>query len=250
MINDNDNKKYYAINLTEGRIWIIFILLLVLITTAFFVAVIIIKNNLNKNDNTLSYKSSSSNPAYFDYHGELGIEDQIINSENKINDSNNTESTPDELKIQLVEKKDDENAIKETKKIDEKTSILDDSEILYSSKYKDNSIETAVKKNTAETEKKITKQTEIKKPKTSSKTSLRYAVQVGSYEDKKLAEEISIYYKMQGYPAYLEQKNKSDKTFYRLRVGPFKEKNNAEKYLVTLKTTKYGKNSMLWEFKL
>src|SRR4030042_2807581 len=125
MINENDKKKYYAINLTEGRIWIIFILLLVLLTVIFFVAVIIIKNNIN-NNNTLSYGGSSSSTAYFDYHGELGIEDQIINPENKSNDSNSVLTNPEETKVQLIEKTEEEKAVEETKKPEEKISILDD----------------------------------------------------------------------------------------------------------------------------
>lgn len=253
MTNDNDRKKYYALNLTEGRIWIIFIMFLVLIVVIFFVAVIILGNNLNKDSNTSSNSSSSSSAgsASFDMYGELGIEEQIIDSGNKTNDSNTASTNPEELKIQLTEKTEQEKAVEEPKKEDENINILDNSEVLYSSKYKDTgSTEINAKNETVKTQKTTKKQTETNKSQTSVKTALRYAVQVGSYEDKKLAEEITIFYKMQGYPTYMEQKNKNDKTFYRLRVGPFKEKNNAEKYLVALKSTKYGKNSMLWEFKM
>ena len=75
--------------------------------------------------------------------------------------------------------------------------------------------------------------------------SVRYVVQVGSYTNKKIADEISQHYTKAGYPVYQQEFTKDGQTYYRLRIGPFKEKDRAENYLLSVKDSKYGKNSYI-----
>jgi len=245
MSDNKQQKKYYALNLTEGRIWVIFILTVVLIAIISLIVVIVLKNNSNKDNNSLISSTVNSSSAYFDYHKELGVEESIINPENKT-DTAKQDATSDSLKAEIIENKNDaviaENKVK---KVEDEVK-LDNSDVVYSSKYKDNKSVN----NTNNTDNISKNQTKKQTASTQIKNSKRYAVQVGSYEEKNFAEKVSIYYNMQGYPTYIEEKNKNGKRYYRLRVGPFKEKNKAQEYLVSLKATKYGQNSMLWEFNM
>lgn len=236
MENSNNKKSYYSINLTEGRIWLIFILFLITITSITFIFVLLLKNTSKKQPDiiTSNVTSSSISSTYFDYHEKLGIEDKLLQEGNKKTSQSSSEmSTENKL-------------VNETKKNEEKKiDIIDNSEVVYSSKYKET---TDSSKSNINVKKQVNEKQNSKE--TLLKNEIRYAVQIGSYENRNLAEEISLYYKMQGYPTYIEEKTKDGKKYYRIRIGPFKEKNKAEKYLVSIKNSKYGKESMIWEFKL
>lgn len=236
--NNNNKKTYYSVNLTEGRIWAIFILFLLIISVITFTVVIIMKNNAKKSADFFS-NSSSSSSMYFDYHEKLGIEEKLISPASDVTADSKSSSSNIATKPEIVVKE-------EQQPVEKKVDIADNSEVVYSSKYieKDNKKVNFNDKKTSNVIEKKRDETKIEK------NQIRYAVQVGSYEEKKRAEEIAIYYKMLGYPTYVEEKSKNGKIYYRLRVGPFKEKANAEKYLATLKSSKYGKESMIWEFKL
>jgi len=251
-MNEEKPKNYYSLNLTEGRIFIIFISVLIVITVLVFSIAFLISSNNRKNNNA---KANSENEELqviendnFSYYN--------LNSDSEQNtfldEKNNfiEEASKDEDKVVQNDNDYDQKGIQA--KIEEKEESpevvkLDNTNVLYSSKYSDKKETT----NTASTQNKIQtvkkKTTTVTKKQTSTtKREVRYTVQIGSYLEKKTAEEISLYYQIQGYPAYIVEKTTGGKRFYRLRVGPFKEKDNAEKYLASLKSSKYGKESSIW----
>jgi len=73
----------------------------------------------------------------------------------------------------------------------------------------------------------------------------RYVVQIGSFSSENKAKELEKVYKLDGYPTYIKIANIDGKDYYRLRVGPFKDKNRANEYLNAIKNSKYGKDSYL-----
>lgn len=249
-MNDNRPKNYYALNLTEGRIFIIFISFIILLVVLIFGFLIIISNqnkseNINFKVDNEEFETLDNNDFVFysDLTGEpdtdlqLNIEKtssniKLDNEENKVSkkDTNEFESKISDKKV-----------VEEKSKSDDGLVTLDDLDVLYSSTF-DDKIE--IKKNPKKQESAAAKTTYTKEEsiKISNK---RYIVQIGSYINKETANDIEIYYKGRGYPTYIRSKNAEGKTYYRLRVGPFSKKNKAEEYLTALKKSKYGKNSYI-----
>ena len=107
----------------------------------------------------------------------------------------------------------------------------------------------AVKKTPIQSEKKQpekTVQAPAKKPEKHKTTDqptdgdYRWTLQVSSLKDPAAAEEMVQMLKRKGYPAYSMVSNISGKgVWYRVRVGPFRHKEDAEKTLFRLKTEKY-----------
>lgn len=73
----------------------------------------------------------------------------------------------------------------------------------------------------------------------------KFVIQIASYSNKKLLEEVSQFYKNAGYPVYVREFTKDGQTFYRLRIGPYDERKVAEDYLATIKNSKFGKDSFI-----
>jgi len=246
-MSDRKPKNYYALNLTEGRIFLIFIVFILIVTVTAFVIIMLLNSNKNtaKNETTeneLTLENEDLTEQY-DYYGEhdssMDIpEPESLQDINQDSNNINTDTTNNDNK-----KADNNDNIKN----DDKSPVeIDDSKTLYSSDYINDEKgrekkNTEIKKNNNYSNTKSNKIDEKKS--VQNYTNKRYIVQIGSYLSKKTAEDISIYYKMQGYPVFINEKISDEKTFYRLRVGPFKDKEKAIKYQSSLKESKYGKDS-------
>ncbi|MCK4796668.1 MAG: SPOR domain-containing protein [Spirochaetes bacterium] len=254
-MNQEKPKNYYSLNLTEGRIFIIFVSIILLVVIIIFGCVIIISNNqkkANQIDFTITDEESPKTESdNFTFYSDLTGESEIIildnnpevnNTENISLQSKNIDNQND-FKIEFQEKVDKQEIKNKHEDIDNKDIVkIDNSEVLYSSNYNKNpkTLKTDYNKN----KQSYTKtQTSIKQK--TSTTNKRYIVQIGSYENKQTVNDISYFYQKQGYPTYIKTKESNDKTFYRLRVGPFKQKERAETYLTSLKNSKYGKSSYI-----
>lgn len=253
-MSNNRQKNYYSLNLTEGRIFIIFISFIILLVVVIFGFLIIISNQNKSDDINLKVEGEdfkemkdSDFVFYSDLTGEpesninIDLEDNLLNSEiniveNKVPDKIAKE---DDFEIVLKEKKEEHKLI--VQKADNRKNLvkLDNSDVLYSSTF-DNKIEIKKSENNVTSFNKTISYSN--KTNTSTVPNKRYIVQIGSYLSKDTANDISSYYRGQGYPAYIRSKDSEGKTYYRLRIGPFKEKGKAEEYLTTLKSSKYGKN--------
>ena len=82
----------------------------------------------------------------------------------------------------------------------------------------------------------------VKKPK-----NIKYAVQVASLSDREKLAKLADEYEKKGFSVYTEPKVVSGKSFYRLRIGPFEQKELAEHYLALAKKIDSGKMSYLTE---
>lgn len=250
---ENKPKNYYTLNLTEGRIFLIFVTIIILLVVIIFGGFLIVANN-NKSvedEMLLNNEETLDDTQDFSMYNELQEDDGIESDSKKEEEIIDAMSTEDTLLTDADQDK--STTIEETGKNEEELVELDDSSKLFSSKFKTNSDLKETTKKTApvkETKKEV-KETVVEKeepkkqtttPKVSKK---RYIVQVGSYVNKKTAEDISIYYQMQGYPIYIKSKTAEGKTYYRLRVGPFKDESRAQSYLTALKESKYGKGSYI-----
>lgn len=246
-MNQEKPRNYYSLNLTEGRIFIIFISVLIIITILVFSIAFLISSNNKRNSNTKTdldkeelQVTENDSYAYYDLNkeqqGDSFLAEDNNNDQEKENQSEEVSNKNDTGQKDFVE-------VKEIEK-DPEIVKLDNNNVLYSSKHIN-------EKDTVKVENKpqITKKTApavVHKNTENKKIEIRYTVQIGSYLEKKTAEEISLFYKIQGYPAYIIEKTTGGKRFYRLRVGPFKQKEDAEKYLTSLKNSKYGKDSSIW----
>jgi len=230
----NKPKTFYSVNLTEGRIFIIFVSLVLIFVIIFF-AIFLLISKISKN-NFSTYKQANNESTTTLNFYDASAKDELTSDANNISDRDSSKET-NEKKENVVENKED---IKESN--NEPKINLDNSEILYSSKFK-NVDESNFKSKKSVS---VTTTTTIKDKITNNvKSGKRYVVQVGSYLNKDTALEIENFYKKLGYPTYIQSYLKDGKTYYRLRIGPFKDKKVAENYLVSLKQSKYGKNSYI-----
>lgn len=252
-MNQEKPKNYYSLNLTEGRIFIIFITILIIVCVVAFGVALIISNSRKSNDVNVNLTDENNlNSQNFSYYEELN-EDNKVDSFAKTGTEKSNADNSDSFKLEVQENQLEKNAVTveavKTESNSNEAVKIDDSEIIYSSKYSDDS--KTGEKTQKQTAVSITKKTAatkaVQKKEVKKEYQKRYIVQVGSYVNKKTAEEISLFYQIQGYPAYITETINSDKTFYRLRIGPFKEKNVAEGYLTSLKTSKYGDKSYISE---
>ena len=246
-------KNYYSLNLTEGRIFIIFISMIILMVIIIFGCIILISNNAKSKEINLttSEKDEFKNikDDSFSFYSSLEEESRVIYPNDHDNNSKNylikNTNLQNNLKTNIQEEikntsKLKNNEIKTTSDQDKHVRI-NNSEILYSSNYYTPSPTPPTPKiynKKSSTQKKYTKQE-------SSNSNKKYIVQIGSYLNKKTADNISLFYKGQGYPTFIRNKTSNGKIYYRLRIGPFKEKKNAEKHLASLKVSKYGKSSYI-----
>ncbi|HPO49776.1 MAG TPA: SPOR domain-containing protein [Spirochaetota bacterium] len=262
---DGEKKGFYSINLSESKIILIFVAFVFVIVTGIF-GTLIVMSNMSKNENKKvkveeNDKKGDENLSDYNFYSELTGEEYVTVIDTTTDVALVTDS---DQKSNQVEEKLSENV--EDKK-NENAAVLDDSEVIYSSKFdsdkKNEKIETkkeiktslkktepqkkenATKKETKKIKTtKNTKETIVKKNKVSTK---KYVVQIGAFSNKKTADNILTFYQKGGYPIYIKEYTKDGKSYYRLRVGPFRDKNNAEKYLSSLKVSKYGKNSYISE---
>jgi cell division septation protein DedD len=265
MINDdktntkeNKPKNFYSVNLTEGRVFIIFVAIILFIAVVFF-GVFIFISQTNKSKAPVAENTTipeRSDYALYNLSGENS-------SLSKISDqtSDNTVKEEGTTKTPAIEEK-SVSPKKENMNVE-----IDNSEVLYSSKTKetvDKKIDSKFTEKQPVKKSKVTKKTTpvndtkkqtavIKKEDKKSTVAIKsqqaltkkYSIQIASYNDKKTAENIADFYKKEKYPVYTSQIISNGKTFYRLRIGPFSEKEKADKFLATLKESKYGKNSYI-----
>ena len=226
----NKPKTFYSVNLTEGRIFIIFVSLVLIFVIIFF-AIFLLISKISKN-NFSTYKQANNESTTTLNFYDASAKDELTSDANNISDRDSSKET-NEKKENVVENKEDKN---------EPKIKFDNSEKLKSSKFK-NVDESNFKSKKSVS---VTTTTTIKDKITNNvKSGKRYVVQVGSYLNKDTALEIENFYKKLGYPTYIQSYLKDGKTYYRLRIGPFKDKKVAENYLVSLKQSKYGKNSYI-----
>ena len=291
MADNQEKKSFYALNLTEGRMFGVFIgIVLVLVAVFFAIMVTAFKLSkpksgpINIRTETIEKKDSTTQNAesafsfYSDLAGEDAVkQDDVLTKEViKVNQEVPTQTSETQNAPAISQNAAADN---NTETVEEPQLSIDNSEILYSSRYQQNQKfkkdETKpVANQTAQTVKAAVpaKQSETKsaaadkpaeqknsvanvktaepakpvKVETASKDkSVRYVVQVGSYTNKKIADEIAQHYNKAGYPVYQQEFSKDGQTYYRLRIGPFKEKDRAENYLLSVKDSKYGKNSYI-----
>ena len=284
MADNQEKKSFYALNLTEGRMFGVFIgIVLVLVAVFFAIMVTAFKLSkpksgpINIRTETIEKKDSTTQNAesafsfYSDLAGEDAVkQDDVLTKEViKVNQEVPTQTSETQNAA----------ADNNTETVEEPQLSIDNSEILYSSRYQQNqkfkkdetkpaanqtaqTVKAAVPAKQSETKSAAAdkpaeqknsvanvKTAEPAKPvkvETASKDkSVRYVVQVGSYTNKKIADEIAQHYNKAGYPVYQQEFSKDGQTYYRLRIGPFKEKDRAENYLLSVKDSKYGKNSYI-----
>jgi len=241
--NQNKQKSFYSLNLTEGRVFIIFVSIVALLVITFFSLFLIISKvtgSSKKNGNVVTSNNITDSTTDKEY--QFSFYDELSGSEIE---SKETTELQNEV-LEVAETKRDKTIETEVK---EPNIVLDDSEILYSSKFrKENNVsDNAGKQKTTTTIKRVVSvtKTTVKQTNSAASSNKRYVVQLGSFQNKATADSITEFYKKAGYPIYLQEFKKDGKLFYRLRVGPFKDKSYAENYLSSLKKSKYGKNSYL-----
>ena len=256
--NRGKEKSFYSLNLTEGRIFIIFVAIVILLVILFFSIFILISKISKSKDrtNNIYLENKTEKDAVdnkndedysFSFYNNLSNEEETTINNNKKEVIEISKPNSDDIKVDVKDNIKTDN-INEISNNEPKIEI-DNSEVLYSSKYNDNS---KFKKETVTIQKKDNSKTIVKNENSTKNSQAvtssnqiknkRYVVQVGSYTNKKIADEISLYYSKAGYPTYLQEFSKEGKTYYRLRVGPFREKDKAENYLLSLKQSKYGKS--------
>ena len=291
MADNQEKKSFYALNLTEGRMFGVFIgIVLVLVAVFFAIMVTAFKLSkpksgpINIRTETIEKKDSTTQNAesafsfYSDLAGEDAVkQDDVLTKEViKVNQEVPTQTSETQNAPAISQNAAADN---NTETVEEPQLSIDNSEILYSSRYQQNqkfkkdetkpaanqtaqTVKAAVQAKQSETKSAAAdkpaeqknsvanvKTAEPAKPvkvETASKDkSVRYVVQVGSYTNKKIADEIAQHYNKVGYPVYQQEFSKDGQTYYRLRIGPFKEKDRAENYLLSVKDSKYGKNSYI-----
>ena len=296
MADNQEKKSFYALNLTEGRMFGVFIgIVLVLVAVFFAIMVTAFKLSkpksgpINIRTETIEKKDSTTQNAesafsfYSDLAGEDAVkQDDVLTKEViKVNQEVPTQTSETQNAPAISQNAAADN---NTETVEEPQLSIDNSEILYSSRYQQNqkfkkdetkpaaanqsaqNSQTAKANTTAkpaETKTAVTAKPAEQKTSTAAKTtesnntktvkvetaskdkSVRYVVQVGSYTNKKIADEIAQHYNKAGYPVYQQEFSKDGQTYYRLRIGPFKEKDRAENYLLSVKDSKYGKNSYI-----
>ncbi len=228
-INNKEEKAktFYSVNLTEGRIFVIFVSLVLLFVIIFFGVFLLISKINRSNYSRLDNNDNNS-------HSELNFYDSSIKKDETTDiDKKNNETT----KVIISNNSN-------TEEIKEPEIKIDNSEPLYSSKFKEEKTKPVINTNNTKTnkEKAVTKTTTTTIKGSKAK---KYVIQIGSYLNKETALEIENFYKKSGYPTYIQNYSKDGKIYYRLRVGPFLDKKTAENYLVNLKQSKYGKNSYI-----
>jgi cell division protein FtsN len=265
---DERKKSYYSINLTDGRKFIIFIAFIIIIAVVFIGIFIVTSMNAKSKQNLSVTETSKSDhilPNYYSYTNEEPAK-LILNPDSSSDSKVSTLTASQTTVLTKIDASSDKHqSVKE-----EPANNIDNSEVYYSSKFTADDDEVKSKTQTLKTDKsyasknktpenKIVKKSEktekIEKTDKTSKTNgnskkntKKYVVQIGSYTNKKTAEEIAAFYQNNGnYPTFVKDTNTKGKTFYRLRIGPFTDRSRAEKYLSYLKDTKYGKESYISE---
>lgn len=253
--NDRGKKQFYTLNLTSERIFIIFVLFVILIAVVIIVAALTFNrgsSNKDVSDKEYEFLNEITGSEY-EYHDLLSGE----------NEENIVDVLPEETTQQSTVVED----VKTVQEVDEKASAnqpvikTDSDKVIYSSslseeksepkKIEKASVEIKQTKPIKEPSTQVTKPVEKKIVKTESKQTTKivqvekYVIQIGSYSTQKSAEDVSNYYKKEGYPVYTKSFAKDGKTYYRLRIGPYDEKKKAEGVLGKVKVSKYGKDSFI-----
>jgi hypothetical protein len=240
MSEERKPKNYYTLNLTEGRIFIIFIAILIVIVLVVFSIALFNSSKKNSVTNLSVQDSQISNNEladHYTYYDRLGNNTLTNNS---LANSSNSSISSEANNIKTDNLNNENNEIK----LNDNSAKPDDSEVLYSSKFINNNKsidESKIKSLVTKSDKK----SNIKSNSSSTERKIRYIIQIGSYTNKKLALEVSTYYEKIGYPTFIKEIESNGKKYYRLRIGPYKEKEKASNYLVKLKSTKYGKDSYI-----
>ncbi len=242
-------KNYYSLNLTEGRIFIIFITILVVIALFIFTVAFFMSNKKHKDLTNTNQQTTAQNQKNEIASNLYDTTSNSIMNNNPLSVNSSSSSSPSSDVDNNAPSGHEKNEInRDSGNVQAK---LDNSEVLYSSKFiNGNEKEPYGKKDRKlkgnsgyHNDKKETKApAKSYKKSTASQKQLRYIIQIGSYVNRKLADDISSYYEKQGYPTFIREKENKGKTFYRLRIGPFKEKETANTLMANLKNTKYGKD--------
>ncbi len=317
---DNSHKKeVYSLNLTEGRVVFIFATFIIIVFAGIF-STIFIMSHMSKKKITVTSNSkpaaksseSEDNQAMeFNFYSEL-VKKSDGDTKKEDFSKNTKKSTESDInKVAIDSVKTTENNIVKNENgttptnisenvVSEEIVVLDDSEIIYSSKnssdsdnvnitetveakksesvanakpvtetkkdifvnketnspIKSESVKTnsassvtAAKRETAAPTKAVVSNNSAPKVAKSSqpqaKDTTRYVVQIGSFTNESKAKELEKFYQASGYPTYIKVANIDGKDYYRLRVGPFRDKSRANDYLNLIKNSKYGKDSYL-----
>ncbi|MCG8570286.1 MAG: SPOR domain-containing protein [Spirochaetes bacterium] len=249
-INSNHNddvkktKTFYSVNLTEGRIFVIFIFV-ILVTAAIIFFILKSLNSsysLGELDHAESTVDIENLPQYEEtttYQQDL-MGDTVINLTEK--NSQNSQENKSEETVNTSEEEGTTEAVMSDIE-------LDNGEPLKASQFSEPEKNKVVIKTETKTQPVVEKKEPVKKktieakPKTEYQK--RYIVQVGAYQNKETLSKIQNFYTDLGYPTYTKTKTVNGKTYYRLRVGPFSQQEKAEEYLVALKRSKFGQNAYI-----
>ena len=102
--------------------------------------------------------------------------------------------------------------------------------------------------------KKVERKETISKPRITpethpSKVDLPYTVQVASSQSEEKAFALVNRLKVKGYPAYVEEAEIEGKKWYRVRVGSFRNRDDAQRLVDKLKEKEGLKESIVWKRK-
>ncbi len=90
-------------------------------------------------------------------------------------------------------------------------------------------------------------QTTITQTNTQTKPSKEYWIQAASYKNLSLAENMNTTLRDIGIVCTIQTKDIYGDTWYRLRIGPYANYNEAEKFLMLIKTIDGLEDSLIWE---
>ena len=154
---EDGKKSFYSVNLTEGKIILIFVAFVFVIVVGIF-GTLIVMSNIGKQDNKVvkeEIKKEENTSSDYNFYSELTGEDV----------STVIDTTSDIIKVDDVKKETIVTENSETKKVEgdvEEKSSLDNSEVIYSSKLNEQKEEkkaTLKKENTQKEEVAVKKQT-------------------------------------------------------------------------------------------
>ncbi len=263
----SSGNSYYSVNLTEGRIFLIFAGVIGFIVLGAFVLLFVF-SNINKNrddqiaeDSLFEFNTTGDLAAGYSSSAISSVDLSVENLQTETDQVSSASSSGTLSEPVRVES--NSNNINQP--------ILNNEEILYSSRLQMNqgvSGQSSISAGSTNNNTGIARQTVTNRPQSvqtassssratttisvssrqttnSTVSNKRFVIQVGAFSSKTNAETIEQFYKQSGYPAYIVETVNNNRTLYRLRVGPFSEKGMADSYLADIKSSQYGSNSYI-----
>lgn len=253
--NEGKKKQFYSINLTTERVFLIFVLLIAIIAIVVVAFVFstssktVSKNKDVASEEVIDEIVSNDDFAFFDDENTMELldgEDAPAPVPEKVTITEGAENTETAAKQEKATEPEVKTADAQTEVVAAKPEVKINDKISYSSNYaeKEEKVTTPpqpVTKKAVDTvkvpaEKKVTKSAVQEK---------KWIIQIGSFTSEKSANEIAGFYKKDNYPAYIKEFMKDEKTYYRLRIGPYDSDVKAQEALVKIKASKYGKDSFV-----